>query len=150
MSSDKKEVTITKQDLTKVFFQSLPAEWMWNSERQMNVGFCKGMLPALLKLYPDKKDLSEAMKRHLELFNITPAILTFVLGISIAMEEERARDPEHYDTKSISTVKTALMGPLSGIGDGFFLGTLRVIAVGVGISLALKGSILGPRLFFLL
>lgn len=149
MSSDKSEVQITKKDLRKVFFQSLPAEWLWNSERQMNVGFCKGMLPILKKLYPDKKDLREAMHRHLELFNVTPAILTFVLGISIAMEEQRAKDPEHYDTKSINTVKTALMGPLSGIGDGFYLGTLRVVALGVGISLSLKGSILGPIAFFL-
>ncbi|MDD3173261.1 MAG: PTS system mannose/fructose/sorbose family transporter subunit IID [Herbinix sp.] len=149
MSSDRNEVQITKKDLRKVFFQSLPAEWLWNSERQMNVGYCKGMLPILQKLYPNKKDLSEAMHRHLELFNVTPAILTFVLGMSIAMEEQRAKDPEHYDTKSINAVKTALMGPLSGVGDGFFLGTLRVIALGVGISLSLKGSILGPIAFFL-
>ena len=149
MSSERNDVQITKKDLRKVFFQSLPAEWLWNSERQMNVGFCKGMLPALQKLYPNKKDLSEAMKRHLELFNITPAILTFVLGISIAMEEQRAKDPEHFDTSSINAVKTALMGPLSGVGDGFFLGTLRVIAIGIGISLSLKGSILGPIAFLL-
>lgn len=149
MSSDRNEVQITKKDLRNVFFQSMPAEWLWNSERQMNVGYCKGMLPILQKLYPDKKDLREAMKRHLELFNITPAILTFVLGISIAMEEERAKDPEHFDTKSINAVKTALMGPLSGIGDGFYLGTLRVIATGIGLSLSLSGSILGPLAYLL-
>lgn len=149
MSSDNKDIQITKQDLKKTFFQSLPAEWLWNSERQMNVGYCKGMIPTLQKLYPDKKDLKEAMQRHLELFNVTPAILTFVLGISIAMEEKRAKDPEHFDTKSINAVKTALMGPLSGIGDGFYLGTLRVIAMGIGLSLAMNGSILGPIAFLL-
>ncbi|MCI9250891.1 MAG: PTS system mannose/fructose/sorbose family transporter subunit IID [Lachnospiraceae bacterium] len=149
MSFETNEVQITKKDLRSVFFQSMPAEWLWNSERQMNVGYCKGMLPVLQKLYPDKKELREAMKRHLELFNVTPAILTFVLGISIAMEEQRAKDPEHFDTKSINAVKTALMGPLSGIGDGFYLGTLRVIAAGIGLSLALNGSILGPIAYLL-
>lgn len=42
------------------------------------------------------------------------------------------------------------MGPLSGLGDSFFWGTLRVIATGIGTSLALQGNILGPILFLLI
>ena len=42
------------------------------------------------------------------------------------------------------------MGPLSGIGDSFFWGTLRIIATGVGTSLALQGNILGAILFLLI
>ena len=41
------------------------------------------------------------------------------------------------------------MGPLSGIGDSFFWGILRVIA-GIGISLASTGSPLGAIVFLLL
>lgn len=41
------------------------------------------------------------------------------------------------------------MGPLSGVGDAFCWGTLRILATGVGTSLALQGSILGPILFLL-
>ena len=41
------------------------------------------------------------------------------------------------------------MGPLSGVGDAFYWGTLRILATGVGTSLALQGSILGPILFLL-
>ena len=36
------------------------------------------------------------------------------------------------------------MGPLSGIGDSLLLGTLRVLAIGIGTSLAMQGNILGP------
>jgi PTS system mannose-specific IID component len=43
-----------------------------------------------------------------------------------------------------------LMGPLAGVFDSFFWGTLKVIAAGVGISLALKGNLLGPVLFLLI
>ena len=39
---------------------------------------------------------------------------------------------------------TSLMGPLSGVGDSFFQGTVRLIAFGLGISLAQQGSVLGP------
>ena len=42
------------------------------------------------------------------------------------------------------------MGPLAGVFDSFFWGTLKVIAAGVGISLALNGNILGPILFLLI
>jgi PTS system mannose-specific IID component len=42
------------------------------------------------------------------------------------------------------------MGPLAGIFDSLFWGTLKVIAAGVGTSLALKGNIIGPLLFILI
>lgn len=42
------------------------------------------------------------------------------------------------------------MGPLSGIFDSIFPGTLRIIAAGIGISLAAQGNILGPILYALI
>ena len=69
------------------------------------------------------------------------------------MEEKfkKARENgEECDEESITAVKTALMGPLAGIGDSFFWGTLRIIAAGIGASLAAQGSILGAVLFFLM
>ena len=76
-------------------------------------------------------------------------MVTLILGISTAMEEENALD-ENFDTSSINSVKAGLMGPLAGIGDSFMWGTLRIIATGIGTSLAMNGNILGPILFFLL
>lgn len=139
---------LKKQDLMKVFFRSIPYEHSWNYERMGNVGFTFAMLPILKKLYPDKEELSKAMKRHLELYNVTPYISTLPLGIAAAMEEANVENP-NFDTSSISSVKLALMGPLSGIGDAFYWGTLRILATGIGGALALQGKILGPILFFL-
>lgn len=144
----KYEKILVKKDLKKLFWRSIPYEHSWNYERLGNVGFTWAMLPILKKLYPDKKDFSEAMKRHLELYNVTPYIVTLPLGIAAAMEETNAT-VSNFDFKSISSVKLALMGPLAGIGDAFFWGTLRILATGIGTSLALKGNILGPILFFL-
>ena len=89
------------------------------------------------------------MERHLDFFNTTPHISTLILGITAAMEEQKANDPE-FETESINNVKVSLMGPLAGIGDSFIWGTLRIIATGVGVSLAAQGNILGPILFLLL
>lgn len=139
---------IQRKDLKNLFFRSIPYEHSWNYERMGNVGYTFALLPILKKLYPDKKDLSAAMKRHLELYNVTPYISTLPMSISAAMEEANAEDPD-FDTQAISNVKLALMGPLSGIGDAFYWGTLRILATGIGTSLALQGNILGPILFFL-
>lgn len=141
---------ITEKELKKVFFGAISMEHTWNYERMMNDGYLYAMLPALKKIYPDPEDFKEACKRHLEFFNTTPHVITLPLGISVAMEEKRAQDMENFDTASISNVKTAIMGPLAGIGDSFFWGTLRILATGVGTSLALQGNVLGPILFLLI
>lgn len=143
------ERKLTRKDLNRVAIRSLGMEWDWNYERQMNMAFCYSMLPIIKKLYPNKDDQVEAMQRHLEFFNTTPHMSTLILGITAAMEEQNATDPE-FETESINNVKVSLMGPLAGIGDSFIWGTLRIIATGVGVSLAAQGNILGPILFLLL
>lgn len=142
------ERRLTKKELNKVFWRSFGMEWDWNYERQMNMAYCYSMLPVIEKLYPNKEDRIAAMERHLEFFNTTPQLSTLILGISAAMEESNAND-ENFDTDSINNVKVSLMGPLAGIGDSFIWGTLRIIATGIGLSLATQGNVLGPILFLL-
>ena len=148
-SNENNELKITKKDLSKVFWRSFQMEFSWNYERQMNLAYCYAMIPILKKLYKSKEAMATALKRHLEFFNTTPHIVTLILGINAAMEEENANDPD-FDVSTIDNIKTSLMGPLAGIGDSFFWGTLRLIATGVGTSLALQGNILGPILFILI
>ena len=140
---------INKKDLKRVFWRSFQMEFSWNYERQMSLAYGYALIPVLEKIYTKKEELSKALKRHLEFFNITPHISTLMLGISAAMEEEN-KNENNLDENSVNNIKTALMGPLSGIGDSFFWGTLRLVATGVGTSLALKGSILGPIMFLLI
>lgn len=154
MSFNKKqeyEGVIEKKDLRRVFYRSIPHENSYNAERMLNVGYCYAMIPALRKIYKDDEtEFKESMVRHLEFYNTTPQIVTLPLGISVAMEEKRAKEKEDFDTESITNVKTALMGPLAGIGDSIYWGTLKVLATGIGTSLALQGNILGPILFLLI
>lgn len=138
---------ITKEDLKKVYYRSIPMEATWNYERQMSLGYCYAILPILKKVYKDNPEkLTDAMVRHMEFYNTTPFIITFPLGITAAQELENAKN-ENFDTTQIATVKTAMMGPIAGIGDSFFWGTLRVLATGIGVSLAVQGSIMGAILY---
>lgn len=147
------ESVMTKEVFKKTFWRTFPLQACFCYERMQNVGFAYQMVLALKKLYPDKEEASKALKRHLAIFNTTPCVVPFITGASIAMEEKfkKARENgEECDEESINAVKTALMGPLAGIGDSFFWGTLRIIAAGIGASLAAQGSILGAVLFFLM
>ncbi len=147
------ESIMTPELFKKTFWRSFPLQACFFYERMQNVGFAYQMVPALKKLYPNKEEASAALKRHLAIFNTTPAIVTFITGVAIAMEEKfkHAKDAgEEVDEESVNAVKTALMGPLAGIGDSFFWGTFRIIGAGIGCSLAAQGSILGVILFLLL
>ena len=134
------------------FWRSWAIQDSWNYERQMNMGFLYGIAPTIDRLYPDENDpeqvakRKEAYERHMAFYNCTPQTSAFVLGLASSMEEEYARDPENFDPETINAVKTSLMGPLSGIGDSFFQGTIRTIAFGLGTTLAAQGSMLGPVL----
>ena len=140
---------ITKNDITKMAFNvgSMGMEFSWNYERQMHLAFALMMENNLKKIYhSDPIAYTEALVRHTEFFNITPQIAPFVGGVVTSMEEKHATGV--VDSTAISAIKTALMGPLSGIGDSIFVGCIRIIALGVGISLAMSGSILGPIAYF--
>ncbi len=134
---------LTKKELNQVFWRSFGLEWSWNYERQMNMSYCYSMLPVIKKLYTNKEDQAAAMKRHLEFFNTTPQLATLILGISAAMEESNANDP-NFDTESINSVKVSLMGPLAGIGDSLIVGTYIPILLGIALGFAEGGSAIGP------
>ena len=155
MATATKDVSLNKK-VSQFFWRSWAIQASWNYERQMNMGFLYGMVPTLDRLYPDESDpkqlaaKKEAYHRHMAFYNCTPQTSAFILGLSASMEEEYAKDPENFDPDSINAVKTSLMGPLSGIGDSFFQGTIRVIAFGLGVQLAQQGSIMGPILAMLI
>ena len=140
--------TLNKKDLVKIFIRSNFLLGSFNFERMQAIGFCVSMLPALRKLYKGQ-DLADAMKRHLEFFNTQPFLATPIMGIVAAMEEKRANGADISDA-TLSGVKVGLIGPLAGVGDPIFWGTLRPVLAALGAGIALTGSILGPILFFVL
>ncbi len=140
---------ITKTDIRRLFFRSMALEANFNFETWQNTGFAYSIIPVLKRLYPDKEAMSLALKRHLQFFNTAPHGSTLIIGMTAAMEEQNSRD-QNFDPESINAVKLGLMGPLAGVFDSLFWGTLKVIAAGVGTSLALSGNILGPALFLII
>ena len=150
METTTKKIRLTKGDLNACFIRSNLLQGSWNFERMQALGYCFGIVPAIRRLYPEgSQERKDAIKRHLEFYNTQPFVTAPILGVNLAMEEERANGAP-IDDAAINGVKVGLMGPLAGVGDPIFWGTLRPICAILGIGFAQNGSWLGPILFFVL
>ena len=139
---------LSKKDRLSVWWRSTFIQGSWNYERMQNGGWTYAMIPAIKKLYKTKEERTAALERHLEFFNTHPYVASPVLGVTLALEEERANGVP-IDDVTIQGVKVGMMGPLAGIGDPVFWFTVRPILGALAASLAMAGNILGPIIFFL-
>ena len=141
------KIQLTKSDRRKVWWRSQFLQGSWNYERMQNLGWAYSLIPAIKKLYTTKEEQAAALERHLEFFNTHPYVAAPIMGVTLALEEERANGVE-IDDAAIQGVKIGMMGPLAGIGDPVFWFTVRPILGALGASLAASGNLVGPLLFF--
>ena len=109
---------LTKKDINRVAWRSMLLQASFNYERMQASGWLYGLLPGLKKIHTNKRDLARAMKGHMGFFNTHPFLVTFVIGIILAMERSK------QDVNSIQSTKIAVGAPLGGIGDAMFWLTL--------------------------
>ncbi|MFT3873040.1 MAG: PTS system mannose/fructose/sorbose family transporter subunit IID [Nocardioides sp.] len=135
---------LPKKEFRSIFWRSFSLLGSFNFERMEALGFLYALIPSLKRIYGDDEDgLKKAMRRHMATFNMTVAPSPLVMGTAIAMEEKAKEDPE-FPPSAITDVKVALMGPLSGIGDTFFWGIFRILAISLSLGFAQQGSWLAP------
>ncbi len=142
------EIKLSVADRRSVWWRHQFLQGSWNYERMQNGGWCYAMIPAIKALYKDKDEQAAALKRHLEFYNTQPFVSAPIIGVTLALEEERANGIEIED-QAIQGVKVGMMGPLAGVGDPVFWFTIRPILGALGASMAMGGSIVGPLLFFI-
>jgi PTS system N-acetylgalactosamine-specific IID component len=136
---------LDKATLNKMVWRSLNLQGSFNYERMQANGWLYGILPGLLAIHgEDSEDLKISMAHNLEFFNTHPFLVTFVMGIVLCLEQQKA------DINTIRAVRVAAMGPLGGIGDAIFWFTLVPIAAGIGSNMAIQGSLAGPIVFLAL
>ena len=125
------KLTLSKADRQKVWWRSTFLQGSWNYERMQNLGWAYSLIPAIKKLYTKKEDQAAALERHLEFFNTHPYVAAPIIGVTLALEEEKANGAE-IDDAAIQGVKIGMMGPLAGIGDPVFWFTVRPILGALG------------------
>ena len=145
---EKKKVGLSKKDVLKAFWKwTFFSHSNYNYERLQASGILQSMSHVPEKLYPDNpEEQKKFMKRHMAFYNTEPHFGGIINGMVLAMEEEKASGAD-IDDEAINSVKTGLMGPMAGIGDTLWQGTLQPIALAIGVSIASGGNVLGALVF---
>ncbi len=139
--------TLSKKERLSITWRTTFLQGSWNFERMQNGGWAYAMIPAIVKLYPDPEQQKLALQRHLLFFNTHPYVASPIIGVVLAMEEERANGKEISD-EEIQAVKVGMMGPLAGVGDPLFWFSIRPLLGAIGAAMAMSGNIMGPIFFF--
>lgn len=138
---------LTRKDLVKTWLRWISwAQRCYNYERLMGLGFCQAIANVIVKLFPKEEDRKETLTRHMAFYNTENNWGAAILGATCAMEEDRAMG-KPVEPEMIDSMKSALMGPLAGIGDSITQSIVKVILLGICIEMAVAGNVLGPILF---
>ncbi|QWT17294.1 PTS system mannose/fructose/sorbose family transporter subunit IID [Collinsella sp. zg1085] len=148
--ASRERITLSNRIINRVIARwYINCEISLNYERMQSIAFTDALMPALKKLYPEREPLREAMKRHMELFNTNATAGGLILGTVLAMEEEKANNPDAIPGESIIAVKTGLMGPCAAFGDSFSAGTITTLFILAACALAQQGNYMGLLVLFL-
>ncbi len=129
------EKKLSKKTLRKSFLN-----WFfWNgcsqqAESMLGMGFGQSMAPVIDELYETKEEKSEALKRHITLYNSEAQVGSIVNGIICGLEEANAN--KTCTPELISSVKVALIGPSSAIGDSLWVATIIPILITIALSIS--------------
>lgn len=135
---------LDNKTLNKMVWMSCFLQASFNYERMQSCGWLWGMLPGLTKIHTNEDDLKASMSHNLDFINTHPFLVTFVMGIVLSLEQNKA------ETSTIRSVRISAAGPLGGIGDALFWLTLVPITAGLTASMAMEGQIIGAILFLVI
>ncbi len=142
---------ISEKTLKKSFFN-----WFfWNgcsqqAESMLGLAFGQAMAPVIEELYTSKEDKALALKRHITLFNTESQVGSICNGIVCGLEEANANGECTPDL--ISSVKVALIGPTSAIGDSLWVATFIPILLTISLSISQTSTSVawfGPLLYMI-
>lgn len=139
---EKGQQVLTKKDINNAW----RTWWLYAEVQSNNVVFqglshMLSLMDSLRKLYPDDDDYREALKRNSQFYNTEGTIGAVVNGMTLSMEEERATG-ENVPDEVMYSMRTALMGPMAGIGDSLVWGTCKTISLSIATTFALSGNLL--------
>lgn len=153
MATENKKRLIPKKALLRASL--IWESWVqccYNYERMMGQSCCHTFLPVVKYLYPnDLEKQIDVMTREIEFFNVHIEFGSCILGLAIALEEDKAMGAD-IPNEFITNIKTSLMGPLAGVGDTIYQGVLIpiLLALCIDITRAGNGNIWGSVLYLVL
>lgn len=109
---------LTRRSMASAFLRSFLIQGSWNYHTMIGTGFGFAMLPGLRSLFgKDDARFADSVRRHVEHFNAHPYLAGVALGAALRLEAE-GEDPE-----VVRRLKSAVRGPLGGLGDALVWAT---------------------------
>lgn len=132
---------LTKQDLTRTLIRYVWARQApFNYETMQSGGWTWAIYPAMAKIYDNDTEVLKAkFRQHFRFYNTHPWMGNVILGACLAIEESK----EPGCTETAVDLRTALMGPLAGLGDSIIWVMLPTILGAIASYMALEGSLMG-------
>lgn len=142
---------ISPKNLKKSFF----TWFFWNgcsqqAESMLGLAFGQSMAPVIDDLYDTKEDKAKALHRHITLFNTEAQVGSICNGIVCGLEEANANG--QCTPELIESVKVALIGPTSAIGDSLWVATIIPVLLTICLSIAQASEAtawLGPVVYMI-
>lgn len=139
MESKANNNNLTKKDYMVATLRSYLLQSGFNYTVYQGISYLNVIMPGLKKIYKnDEKKLKETAIANLEFYNTNPQILPFITNLQLAMY----KDGQSID--DVRSIKMALMGPLSGIGDSIAQFGIAPLYSTIFAGLALSGLAFAP------
>lgn len=136
---ESKANNLTKKDYIIATLRSYLLQSGFNYTVYQGISYLNVILPGLKKIYKnDEEKLKETAIANLEFYNTNPQILPFITNLQLAMY----KDGQSID--DVRSIKMALMGPLSGIGDSIAQFGIAPLFSTIFAGLALSGLAFAP------
>lgn len=136
---ESKTNNLTKKDYLITTLRSYLLQNAFNYTTYQGVSYLNVILPGLKKIYKnDEKKLKEIAIANLEFYNTNPHVLPFITNLQLAMYKD------NQSIEDVRSIKMALMGPLSGIGDSIAQFGIAPLFSTIFAGLALSGLAFAP------
>ncbi len=135
---------LTQSDYMRTSYRSYFLQNGFNYNNYQGIGYSLVLYPSLKKIYKDEPEkLKLALQENIEFYNTNPQTLPFITSIHLSMLDSGQNND---DARSL---KMALMGPLSGIGDSLSQFIIAPLFSTIGATMAMEGNPLGPIFFII-
>ena len=138
--SKKTNGILTRNDLTRAFLRyTCWRQTNFNYETMQSSGWTFAMIPSLRKIYNDDAIVCKKLEKHYQFFNCNPWFGLLLFGACLGIEETK----EENATDTAISLRTALMGPLAGLGDSLLFILPSTILGAMAAYSAIGGSVVG-------
>ncbi len=133
---------LEKKDYMMTAYRSYFLQNGFNYSNYQGIGYSLTIFPALKKIYKDNPEkLRESLTENIEFYNTNPQMVPFITSVHLSMLDAGKSNEE------VRSLKMALMGPLSGIGDSLSQFIIAPLFSTIGATMAMEGNPLGPIFF---